>query len=53
MVIKRYIETVPVEFNELSSKTLSSEKIQMAIDAVQRRTFTQNKEEDKELKENE
>ncbi len=52
MVIKRYIESVPVEFNELSSKTVSSEKIQMAIDAVNRRTGMQN-DEDKELKENE
>ena len=52
MVIKRYIESVPVEFNELSSKTVSSEKIQMAIDAVNRRTDMQN-DEDKELKENE
>ena len=52
MVIKRYIESIPVEFNELSSKTVSSEKIQMAIDAVSRRAGMQN-DEDKELKENE
>ncbi len=53
MVIKRYIESIPVEFNELSSKTVSSEKIQMAIDAVQKRTAVQNDEKNEEIKENE
>ena len=53
MVIKRYIGELPVEFNELSSKTVSSERIQMAIDAVQRRAVVQNSEEPEELTENE
>ena len=48
MVIKRYIEQLPVEYSELSSKTVSSDKIQMAIQTAQKRTATE-----KEVKENE
>ncbi len=41
MVIKRYIEQLPVEYSELSSKTVSSDKIQSAIQTAQRRTKEQ------------
>lgn len=47
MIIKRYIEELPVEHSELSSKTVSSDKIQSAIQTAQKRSIMQ-----KEMKEN-
>lgn len=53
MVIKRYIEASPVEYSELTSKSVSSDKIQMAIDAAQKRALVQNDVKQEKAKQNE
>ncbi len=37
MTVKRYIGSVPIEYGELSSKTVSSDKITMALDNAKKR----------------
>lgn len=42
MTVKRYIGSVPIEYGELSSKTVSSDRITMALDNVKKRMICEN-----------